>query len=151
MRKLALAAVLAALIPLTAVAAPGHGGWRGGSVGGGWHSGWHGGWHPGWHHGWYAPRGWGGWAGAVVIGPAYYPAPYYGWYYAPVPVYYPAYPVVVQERVYEVPAPPSGERSAPPIARAPAAQAPQSAPPQPYSNSTTQRGGTALPSKADRN
>ena len=108
MRKLALAAAIAALIPVGAAAAPGHGGWHGGgAVRGGWHAGWHG------VYGGYAPRYWGGWGGAVVIGPAYYPAPYYGWYYAPVPVYYPAYaPVVVEERVYEAGPPAPAHRPA---------------------------------------
>ena len=31
-----------------------------------------GGWHGGWHHGWWGPR-------VVVGGPAYYPAPVYGY------------------------------------------------------------------------
>lgn len=147
MRKLALAAALAASIPMGAVAAPGHGGWHGGrGVGGGWHSGWHGG------DGWSAPRYWGGWGGAVVIGPAYYPAPYYGWYYAPVPVYYPAYaPVVVEERVYDAAPPRPAHRAAPPVAREPSTATPQAPAPGPYHDTTTDRGGAALPSKADRN
>jgi len=158
MSKLTLAAALAALIPISAAAAPGHAAAHGGAHGGGWHSGWHGGahgggWHSGWHggYGWHAPHRWAGWGGAVVIGPAYYPAPYYGWYYPPAPVFYPTYvPVVVQQQVYQAPPAAPRQHSVAPLARQPAPSS-MAPPTQPYSSTTTQRGGTTLPARADRN
>lgn len=101
-------AIIAA-VPLCATANGRGGGWHGGAGQGGWHgAGWHGGsawrggigWHGGYWHGGRAFYGAG-----VVWGPAYYgyyaPRVYYPAYYAPVPVYYAAPVMVVEEQVYQ--------------------------------------------------